>query len=195
MPNIFLISDTHFNEFDGPNSVVRLFHRPFKNSMEMNRKIIENWNSVVKSGDIVFSLGDFAHLSEDMVKYASQLNGKIVFVLGNHDFEGDRKWMGRTDFHDAWFPLTGILTYKNKDFLLAHSPDDIPYWWQGWVIHGHHHIRPQFPFIDGKKRNINVASDLIDFTPVSLDWIYSLNLDGIKRMERKSSVPTRWESD
>lgn len=195
MSKIFFISDIHFTEYDGPRSVVRLFHRPFKSSNEMNQKIIENWNKVVKSNDIVFSLGDFAHTSEDMVKYASQLNGKIVFVLGNHDFEGDRKWMGITNFQDAWYPLTGILTYKNIDFLIVHNPSDVPYWWRGWVIHGHHHIRPQFPFIDGEKRNINVACDLVDFTPVSLDWICSLNLDKIKRMERKNSIPIRWESD
>lgn len=86
-----------------------------------------------------------------------------------------------------------VLTYNNRDFLLVHEPENVPYWWNGGVIHGHRHWRlPRFPFIDGKNRNINVACELIDYTPVDLDWILSLNIDSIKRMDSIKSKIVRW---
>jgi calcineurin-like phosphoesterase family protein len=85
-----------------------------------------------------------------------------------------------------------VLTYKNKDFLLVHDPDDIPYWWRGWTIHGHVHWNPDYPFIDGKKRNINVSCEVIDYTPVSLDWILSHDIDTIRKMDDIGSDPVRW---
>jgi calcineurin-like phosphoesterase family protein len=85
-----------------------------------------------------------------------------------------------------------FFSYKKRDFLLVHDPQDVPKWWKGWAIHGHHHMMlPKFPFIDGKRKNINVACELIDYTPVDLDWILSLNLDNIKRMDTRSSKIVR----
>ena len=51
---------------------------------------------------------------------------------------------------------------------------------------------PEYPFIDGKKRNINVACELVNYTPVSLDWIVSMNIDKVKRMDSIESKPIKW---
>lgn len=51
---------------------------------------------------------------------------------------------------------------------------------------------PKFPFIDGKRKNINVACELIDYMPVDLDWILSLNFDNIERMDTINSTPKLW---
>ena len=128
---IFLISDNHFGDYDGPKSVIEIFDRKFDNSAQMNAKMMENWNTVVGPYDIVISLGDFAWLSYEMKKYADKLNGIKYFILGNHDFEGDRKWLKEVNFQDAIFPLMSIITYKNRDFVLVHRPEDVPYWWNG----------------------------------------------------------------
>ena len=158
----------------------------------MNAAMIKNWNSVVKEDDMVFSMRDFAWLRNEMVNYANQLNGNKYFILGNHDFEGNRRYLKEKNYDNAIFPIMSVLTYKNRNFLLIHRPENVPHWWNGWVIHGHHHWRPEFPFIDGKKRNINVACELIGYTPVDLDWILSLDIDGIKRMKTIESQPERW---
>lgn len=158
----------------------------------MNAAMIKNWNSVVKEEDTVFSMGDFAWLRNEMVNYANQLNGNKYFILGNHDFEGNRIWLKEKYYDNAIFPIMSVLTYKNRDFLLIHRPENVPHWWNGWVIHGHHHWRPEFPFIDGKKRNINAACELIGYSPVDLDWILSLDIDSIKRMKTIESQPERW---
>ena len=44
-----------------------------------------------------------------------------------------------------------------------------------------------YPFIDGKRKNINVACEVVDYTPVSIDWLLSLDIDTIIRMETVSS--------
>lgn len=193
MPRIFLISDNHFGDYDGPDSVISIFNRPFKNSSEMNAAMVENWNHVVANDDAVIIPGDFAWLADEMIRYASLLKGRKYFILGNHDFEGNRWWRNEKEFDNAIFPLMSVLTYKNRDFLLVHQPEDVPRWWDGWVIHGHHHwMLPKYPFIDGKNRNINVSCELIDYTPVDLDWILSLDIEGIRRMDTISSEPVRW---
>ena len=193
MPRIFLISDNHFSDYDGPDGIIPKLNRPFKVSADMNATMIKNWNSVVGAKDTVFNMGDFAWLKDEMVKYANKLNGTKYFILGNHDFEGDRWWLNEENYDNAVFSLMSVLTYKNKDFLLVHRPEDVPVWWRGWVIHGHHHMMlPKFPFIDGKNRNINVCCELVDYTPVDLDWILSLNIDSIKSMEMAKSTPIRW---
>jgi len=193
MPRIFLISDNHFSDYDGPDGIIPKLNRPFKKSADMNATMIKNWNSVVGAKDTVFNMGDFAWLKDEMVKYANKLNGTKYFILGNHDFEGDRWWLNEENYDNAVFSLMSVLTYKNKDFLLVHRPEDVPSWWRGWVIHGHHHMMlPKFPFIDGKNRNINVCCELVDYTPVDLDSILSLNIDNIKRMDTVRSTPIRW---
>lgn len=193
MSRVFLISDNHFSDYDGPDGIIAKFHRIFSNSVEMNAFMIRNWNRVVNKDDKVFSMGDFAWLKDEMIKYASQLNGVKYFILGNHDFEGDRWWLNEENYDNAVFPLMSVLTYKNRDFLLVHRPEDVPSWWNGWIIHGHHHwMLPKFPFIDGKTRNINVSCELVDYTPVDLDWILSLDLNNIRRMDTVKSTPIRW---
>ncbi len=188
----FLISDNHFGDYDGEGSVIEVFHRQFKNSAVMNATMVRNWNGVVRPEDQVFVMGDFAWLRDEMIKYGSQLNGKKYLILGNHDFEGNRWWLNEDHLDNAVIPLMSVLTYNNRDFLLIHRPEDVPKWWKGWVIHGHHHWMREYPFIDGEKRNINVSCELIDYTPVNIDLIFSIGFDTIKRMDTIKSEPVRW---
>jgi calcineurin-like phosphoesterase family protein len=192
MPRIFLISDNHFSDYDGPKNVIDIFQRKYPNSSQMNADMIVKWNSVVRPDDVVFSIGDFAWTWDEFQKYANHLNGKKYFVMGNHDLEGDRDWDSNAEWHDSIFPIMSVFTYKKRDYLFVHRPEDVPAWWKGWVIHGHHHwMLPKFPFIDGKRKNINVACELVDYTPVDLDWILSLDIDSIVRMDTVNDNPVR----
>jgi len=75
----WVISDTHFSHA----KVIIYDDRPFKTAKEMDEKMIENWNSVVKPNDTIYHLGDFAFFSENMVcKILDRLNGKI-HLTGN----------------------------------------------------------------------------------------------------------------
>lgn len=172
------------------------FNRPFPDSQAMNEAMVRNWNRVVSPGDTVYSLGDFAWTKEEMDTYSRRLNGTVHFILGNHDFEGDRVWKKEPPHENAAFPFIFILTHRKQDFLLVHRPEDIPRWWDGWAIHGHHHwMLPRFPFIGGRNRNINVSCELVDYTPVDLDWLLSLGIDRVRTMETSGSHPVYWGED
>jgi calcineurin-like phosphoesterase family protein len=193
MMKIFLIADNHFSDYDGSDDVIHIFHRPYKSAQEMNSDMIKKWNSVVRQEDRAFIVGDFAWKWDEFQKYSSQLYGKKFFIMGNHDIQGDREWDTNAEFHDSVFPLMSVLAYRGRDYLLVHRPEDVPKWWKSWVIHGHHHwMLPKYPFIDGKNKNINVACELIDYTPVDFDWILSLDIDKIKTMDTINSDPKLW---
>lgn len=67
-------------------NIIRYCNRPFDDVEEMNEKLIENWNAVVKKGDIVWSLGDFSFSTiENTIETIKRLNGDLHMVLGNHD--------------------------------------------------------------------------------------------------------------
>jgi calcineurin-like phosphoesterase family protein len=48
-----------------------------------------------------------------------------------------------------------------------------------------------YPFINGKKKTINVSAELINYKPVSLDHLLKLGLNSIERMDTVDSTPTR----
>lgn len=80
--NYFVTSDLHF----GHKNIIKYSNRPFSSVEEMDDKLIENWNSVVSSKDIVFNLGDFAFSKpERILEIMGSLNGTQIFVYGNHD--------------------------------------------------------------------------------------------------------------
>jgi calcineurin-like phosphoesterase family protein len=82
MSKVFFTSDTHF----GHTNVIKYCNRPFQDVREMDKALIENWNSKVAPDDIVYHLGDFAFYSVDNIfEILKQLNGYIFFVPGNHD--------------------------------------------------------------------------------------------------------------
>jgi len=78
-------ADCHF----GHGNIIKYCNRPFKNPDHMNRILIKNWNMRVKPGDIVYHVGDFCFRSpagmDKATYWESKLNGKIIFLKGNHD--------------------------------------------------------------------------------------------------------------
>lgn len=99
----------------------------------MDQVLINNWNYTVRPDDCVIYVGDLCcsrdkDLTAAMLK---QLNGKIIFIAGNHD-EG-------TSLADTR-PFI-ILRYRDTDFLFTHypGPTSIPDGFDGWIIHGHSH--------------------------------------------------------
>ena len=192
---IWLISDTHFwhrNVLKGNNWGTR----PFKNLEEMHNALIDNWNSRVGDEDTVYFLGDFVMgAGRQKAEYIlQQLKGnKIILVRGNHDRDkGDKKWK-EIGFDEVYtqlvinigghevllhhYPYNPMLTgfrifiYKLKNFWKWQRRNKYPFLRDMskrpvnkgmWLIHGHSHNGVR---INGKQ--INVAVDLNNFTPVS----------------------------
>lgn len=84
---IYFTSDLHL----GHEAVVRMQNRPFANADEMNRVLIENYNSVVHKDDTVYLLGDicFRIGVEKANELIASLKGKKYLIRGNHDKKYD----------------------------------------------------------------------------------------------------------
>jgi len=194
--HLYLISDTHFDH----DNIIRYAGRPFQNVEEMNKELVRRWNLTVLTSDTVYFLGDlsFGRGSRPPKYWMDRLQGCINLIKGSHD--PDDKSLRMLEFCE--------LSYEGYKFLLIHSPDpDDPRQtenqrrklenWRGWIIHGHKHNNDlkDYPFINGERKTINVSVELIDYQPLNIDRLLSLNINSIKRMETLSSQPERWQGN
>lgn len=175
---IFLIADLHLDHAN----IIKYCKRPFASAGEMNEALIKNWNSTVSQGDTVYFLGDlaFGKGSRKTDYWLEKLHGRIIFIKGNHDRS---KNIG---FFDAL-----VLDYFGRKFLLTHYPANVPAHWKGWVIHGHAHNNhlKDYPFINGKRRTINVGAELINYTPLDIGLLFKLDFERVVFMENLNSEP------
>lgn len=182
MANTFLISDTHFGHanawktFKLADGVTPL--RPFTSTEEMDETMIANWNSVVRSQDKVYHLGDIAMCNPTKLRAIfSRLNGEKVLIKGNHD--EDKLSLYSELFKD----VRGSHSLDN--LVMTHIPMHAAslYRWRG-NIHGHlHNNTVKAPgFVNSKgiimyKDDIDdpryecVSVERIDYTPVPFETI------------------------
>lgn len=86
MANVFLVSDTHF----GHDNICRFLRtdgtklRPWDSATQMDKVLINNWNSVVGPNDKVYHLGD-VFINRRFRFILEHLNGTKVLIKGNHD--------------------------------------------------------------------------------------------------------------
>lgn len=164
MNRTFLISDTHFSD----SQIIKYEKRPFKDMQEMNSNLIDNWNSVIKKEDTVFHLGDFANpnLNEDEIKnIVNSLNGKIILIMGNHDFHFSKeKWEDLGIYQAIQYPII----FKDF-FILSHYPlyinENMPY----ANIFGHVHNNPSYK--DFSNQSYCVSVERIHYIPISFSKI------------------------
>jgi len=169
---VFVVGDLHLDH----TNIIKYCKRPFKNTKEMNKKIINNWNNTVDKGDTILFLGDmaFGKGSKKTSYWLKKLNGNIIFIKGNHDRSK------KIRFYDKV-----IIKYGGEDLLLVHDPRDIPEEWNGWTICGHHHNNntKKYPFINGKTKQINVGVELINYAPLNMDGLFEIDYKKVKYKE------------
>ena len=187
MRNIWVISDTHFRhrsilEFTDSNTGLKI--RPgFANVDEMDEHMIDRWNSVVKTGDIVYHLGDvvMTKTSEDedwFKRNWPKLHGSKRLIVGNHD---DIPYLSKGGFFkkvQMWrmFPEFGLLLThvpvhpSNLRIFAAEMPGDYQEGDVGPVQksfvnvmgHIHQNSAPQGPYRC-------VCVEQTDYTPVHIE--------------------------
>jgi len=158
MRDYWFISDTHFFH----QNIIKYCDRPFKSVEEMNEKLIDNWNSVVKRGDLVYHLGDvvmgdFSH--SHFAHIWSRLNGRKRLIVGNHD---DVKYLSAGGFFEK---VMLWRAWDDKNLLFSHVPIHEESIHRGRVnIHGHTHNKgsPKGPYK-------SVCVESINYTPVNLE--------------------------
>ncbi len=91
MSRIWITSDLHI----GHNREFVYQDRGFNNIEEHDEKLVNNWNELIETEDMVYVLGDVMlkhDLADDDFSYGmsllKQLNGKLTIIRGNHDSVG-----------------------------------------------------------------------------------------------------------
>ena len=148
---IWITSDHHFNH----EKIIEYCDRPFDNTSDMNEYMIAKWNSVVRPGDIVLHLGDFALQmnEEEVTALVSKLHGTIILIRGNHDRFGVEKFK-RCGFADT------VKKIEFKNFILTHRPIPVEDLNGKINIHGHVHNS------DYSINHVNVSVEMWDYTPI-----------------------------
>lgn len=197
---VFFTSDLHF----GHQNILKFCNRPWKTVEEMDKALIENWNSVVGKDDIVFDLGDFAFAPNWRWKeILSQLNGKHYLILGNHDitrWPGD-SIMGMFEgvFQQLILKIDGRFVYLNHYPYLCFGGA-----WRGpkaavYQLFGHVHSGPNCSGLDSDRLvhlfpyQYDVGVDNNNYTPISWkeveEKITNQVEKGIKVNSSKHTIP------
>lgn len=175
MNNCWLTSDEHY----GHNNVIKFCNRPYKDIEEMKERLIENHNSVVKKGDLVYHLGDIFWRTIPLLEAVSivkRLNGQHYYVRGNHEELIDHNKNLRdlfiwnkdiAEIHPAGFPKIVLCHYALRTWNGSNRGS--------WQLYGHSH-NGLSRSVQGVTReesalSLDVGVDAWNMFPVSLDEI------------------------
>jgi len=161
----YFTADFHIDHVN----IIRFCKRPFRNVDEMREKIISNWNSIVKQGDIVFHIGDFAMNNTNKREIINRLNGQVILIKGNHD-RGEL-----FKIQDLMFML------EDEQLHLVHIPEEAQ---ADYNLVGHVHEKWKTKKV-GDHFCINVGVDQWNFTPVSEEEIKQIIKEDKKNGKNK----------
>lgn len=98
---------------------------------EMDKRLVEQWNSMIGTDDVVFFLGDWTvqnKVSDKRRNFLREtiksLNGNIVMINGNHDNVmgiGDLL-LARVDYMNIALPVKINDEIETRRFILSHYP-------------------------------------------------------------------------
>jgi calcineurin-like phosphoesterase family protein len=178
--NTWFTSDTHF----GHARIIDYCKRPFKDVEEMDAELIRRWNAVVKPGDTVYHLGDFAlaKVAKKVPGYLERLNGQIHLIYGNHDAKQLKSLEGFAD----------VKAYKEikvgeQNIILCHYAFRV--WnkshYGSWNLHGHSHGSLKRDF---KMKQLDVGVDCWNYAPISFEEV-------AREMEKSTFGPVDYHGD
>lgn len=168
---IYFTSDLHFYH----SNVLRFANRPFQEVEEMNRALIQNWNTWVGPEDEVYILGDVTMRGpEKAMEAVRQLNGRKYLVRGNHDGFVDRSSFDVSLFE--WVRDYYELSWQGQKWILFHYPISE---WNGCLrgtvhLHGHQHNHMDYNLQNRARgiRRFDVGVDANNMRPVSVEYLW-----------------------
>lgn len=115
----YYIADNHFYH---KNLITRMDNRNFKTIEEMNEKMIEIHNSIVRTNDEVVFIGDLSFGNgKETMEIIKRLNGTKYLIEGNHD----HKYLQDKDFDKSvfkWIAPYKELSDNKRKVVLCHYP-------------------------------------------------------------------------
>lgn len=176
----FFCADTHFNHAN----IIKYCNRPFKDAEEMDSVLIENINSVVKSNDTLWFLGDFCFGSREpraflrkATHYRELIKCKnMILVWGNHDPKvysrrKDDKWLVqgfRELFIEDYTQVETII--GGKSFTFSHYAMRVWNKMHHGSMHLYGHSHNSLPD-DPNSLSFDCGVDCHNFKPISYDEV------------------------
>lgn len=167
--NIWFTSDHHF----GHKNIIPYADRPLETLEEMNKVLIEKWNSKVKKNDFVYHLGDFALCNTSFLnKILDQLNGNVFLIKGNHDdtaLKCKNRFEWIKDYHEMKVEDSDATKGKQMIVLMHYA---MRVWnkshYGSWQLFGHSHGN-----LPDKETSLSfdVGVDCHDFYPISYNEV------------------------
>lgn len=189
----FFISDSHF----GHDNIIKHCHRPcrehpFQDGAQMDRALMDAWNSVVSPGDVVYHLGDFSlRPAETIQELFKNLHGTKHLIVGNHDrtngISGCRL--------QGWASMREMakISVDGHSVFLCHYPmREWPGMWQG-TVHLYGHVHGNLQPLPG---SMDVSADVWGGKPVQMAEILSAvtPFDAESEKQQRRSLRLRdWE--
>lgn len=161
MGNVYFCSDTHFNQ----KRTLDMSKRPFKNVEEMNKVLVTNWNNLVKTGDIVYHLGDFGDY-----RIREFLNGDIILIKGNYERAGFKEEFKQYEqYFKEIYEYSHEIVLDQYKIKMVHEPFRI----KNEIVDkyninlfGHTHKLSMI-----KEYGINVGMDCHYFKPIDMETV------------------------
>ena len=172
--DIWFSSDHHFRHtntwalFKNPDGTPL---RPFSSTKEMDERMIEEHNKLVRPQDSWYCLGDISMMRPRFVReQLNALNGHKRLVRGNHDIYKTKEYL---EFFEEIYGMRYIDGICFSHFPI--HPASVGRYKA--VAHGHIHTGPELPPVviteqEGKQHVcpfINLTVEHTDYKPVNLD--------------------------
>ena len=189
----FFTSDSHF----GHDNIIRHCKRPcrehpFQDGAQMDRALIDAWNSVVSPRDVVYHLGDFSLRPAETVNgLLKKLHGIKHLIVGNHDrvdeISGCRL--------QGWASMREMakISVDGQSVFLCHYPmREWPGMWQG-TVHLYGHVHGNLQPLPG---SMEVGADVWGGKPVQMMDILNavMPFDAESEKQQRKSLRLRdWD--
>jgi calcineurin-like phosphoesterase family protein len=175
----------------GHENIIKYCDRPYRDSVEMDQALLENYCSVVKEGDLVYFLGDHVMGNrKNGLELIKSLPGTKIAIRGNHDYDHS---LHKQSIRDKWIPIykdtfdtviegwSVIQTWGDRTIKMSHFPTTFQF--DGdrkyeayrpdmddcdWLLCGHVHNAWK---AQPENRTVNVGVDVWSYFPVSQEQL------------------------
>ena len=167
----FVIADTHF----GHQGVCHFLRadgtklRPWDDAGQMDRDMVQYWNSTVAPNDRVHILGDVA-IARRHLNTLSLLNGRKVLIKGNHDIF---KLKDYAPYFDDIRAYKVFRLHSGKQGIMSHIPVHPASLGDRFAIniHGHLHSNVVLDNDAPDPRYVCVSAEHTNYRPLDLNTI------------------------
>lgn len=167
MAETFFTSDHHFF-----HKMLLKNREEFSDIDDMNEQMIARWNSMIGKKDSVYYLGDFSFgKKEDTLGILKRLNGKIYYILGNHDKIIKKNSEIQKRFE--WVKDYYHLKMNKQRIILSHYCFHVwdAHHYGSWHLYGHSHGNIQD---DSNRKRMDVGVDTNDFYPYTFSEVETI---------------------